>query len=96
VPVGLVVNELAWNACKHAFPAGRPGLVRVSLTAEGDDYELRVEDDGIGMRDAPPEGRPSGAGMAIATRIAAQLGGGLSVEPARPSGTIIRLRFPRQ
>jgi two-component system, sensor histidine kinase PdtaS len=98
VPVGLVVNELVWNACKHAFPAGHPGCIRVSLTAEGDDYELRVEDDGIGMRESSSDERPAGAGvgMAIATRIAAQLGGTLSVEPARPSGTLVRLRFPGQ
>jgi two-component sensor histidine kinase len=36
VPVGLLVNELAWNALKHAFPHGRPGRIRVSLAGEGD------------------------------------------------------------
>lgn len=94
VPIGLVVNEMVWNACKHAFPGGRRGRIRVSLALEGGDCVLCVEDDGIGMPEEP-DGSATGIGLTITTRIAAQLGGALVVEPVRPSGTRTRLRFPR-
>src|SRR5215510_2833177 len=35
IPCGLIVNELVSNALKHAFPAGRPGEIRIDAQAEG-------------------------------------------------------------
>jgi len=50
VPCGLILNELAANALKHAFPGGRGGTVTVSLRAEaGGRVCLRVRDNGIGL-----------------------------------------------
>src|ERR1700733_5913625 len=41
VPFGLLVNELATNAIKHAFPAGA-GHVLLSVKRSGDEIELTV------------------------------------------------------
>jgi two-component sensor histidine kinase len=94
VSVGLVVNELVWNAFKHAFPGGRAGRIRVSFGTSGDALELRVEDDGVGLAEIP-ENPSGGLRMAIATRIAAQLGGSLALGAAEGGGTLARLSFPR-
>lgn len=51
VSVGLIVNELATNAFKYAFP-DRGGTVKVSLSRQPFSLELIVEDDGVGC---PPE-----------------------------------------
>jgi two-component system, sensor histidine kinase PdtaS len=50
IPLGLIVNEAITNAIKYAFPDGRPGMVSVSLqVAGGEDYNLRIADNGIGL-----------------------------------------------
>jgi len=48
VPFGLVVNELGTNAIKHAFPGGI-GHVTLGAKRIGDQIELTVADNGIGM-----------------------------------------------
>src|SRR3984885_10771492 len=48
VPFGLLINELATNAIKHAFPGG-VGRIMLSVERIGDQIELAVADDGIGM-----------------------------------------------
>jgi two-component sensor histidine kinase len=55
----LIINELVTNAFKHAFPGttGERGderregedEIRVGFGVEGDEYVLRVSDNGIGL-----------------------------------------------
>src|SRR5476651_2718409 len=49
VPFGLLVNELTTNAIKHAFPGGR-GLVKLCVERKGDQIELVVSDNGVGIK----------------------------------------------
>ena len=91
VPFGLLVNELATNAIKHAFPEGM-GRVVLSARKVGKDMELAVADDGIGIQkaaDKAPEKR-GGDYVAIFVR---QLGGTI-VPPSETPGTTIMIRFP--
>lgn len=48
-PLGLVLNELLSNTCKHAFPDQRPGEIYIALRREPDNW-LRLEytDNGVG------------------------------------------------
>lgn len=49
-PLGLIVNELATNSAKYAFPDGRHGNVRFSLHPHGDgELKLEFSDDGVGV-----------------------------------------------
>jgi PAS domain S-box-containing protein len=49
-PLGLIINELISNACKHAFPGGRGGEISIRL-ARAPENLLRLEfaDNGIGI-----------------------------------------------
>jgi two-component sensor histidine kinase len=46
--IGIVVNELVTNACKHAFP-DRSGRIKVTARREGQQAVIAVGDDGRGM-----------------------------------------------
>lgn len=95
VPIGLIVNELATNAVKYAFPGGRAGKIVVRLDldlgagADGDHATLSVTDNGVGLDVA--EKCVSGIGLTMAKGLAEQIGGALDV--ACDGGTAYRLRF---
>ena len=71
-PLGLIVNELATNAVKHAFPDGRAGHVAVSLTAAADGtVSATIADDGVGL--GGQGSTAQGSGSAIVQALASQL-----------------------
>lgn len=77
-PIGLMVTELLSNASKHAFPGGRPGVVRVSVKQTGNHaIVLSVHDNGVG-RSSAAEG-PERVGNMILRSLAAQLGAEMHV-----------------
>jgi two-component sensor histidine kinase len=92
VPLGLLVNELVTNAIKHAFPDGT-GRVVLSARRVGDDIELDVADNGVGMK-AKDLAKASGGGAYVATFVR-QLRGALTVLESEESGTTVRIRLPR-
>jgi PAS domain S-box-containing protein len=51
VPCGLILNELITNACKHAFPAGQPGEIRISFQEHtGVKFYTQPEESGTALR----------------------------------------------
>src|SRR5476649_2072026 len=50
VPLGLLVNELATNAIKHAFPNGT-GHIVLGVERVGNEIVLSVSDAGVGMEE---------------------------------------------
>jgi two-component sensor histidine kinase len=72
VCVSILVNELVTNALKHAFPDGRHGTIRVSLNNGRDGLELKVEDDGIGMKSSA-RSRGTGLGTRLIDTFTKQL-----------------------
>ncbi len=91
-PLGLIVNELLSNTVKHAFPGDRDGEIRVTLRARGGRAELVVSDDGVGLPEAAAAGSDS-LGLEVVRGLAAQLGGGLTLERGEP-GTRATVSFP--
>jgi two-component sensor histidine kinase len=72
VSVGLMVNELATNAFKYAFPDDQAGTITVRFrNKSARELELIVEDDGKGC----PEGAKEGLGSRIVRLLAQQLSG---------------------
>ena len=82
VPIGLMVNELVTNALKYAYPADRPGQVRVQLRRSGTGLRLVVEDDGIGYPAEEAAPRGSGLGSLIVGSMAQSLKATLELDRA--------------
>ncbi|HWZ57886.1 MAG TPA: PAS domain-containing protein [Gemmatimonadaceae bacterium] len=78
-----IAQEAVTNAIRHA----KPTRLTVSL-APG---LLVVQDDGIGVGDAPS--RPTGLGMQIMRYRADMIGGSLDVRRATPGGTMVSCHF---
>jgi PAS domain S-box-containing protein len=93
VPFGLLVNELATNAVKHAFPDGT-GCVMLIVKQVGDQIELTVADNGVGMKDQGLAKSPEKRGTDYVAIFVRQLGGTLVSSGLEQPGTIIRTRFP--
>ncbi len=93
VPFGLLVNELATNAIKHAFPGG-VGRVALSVHRVGDQIELTVADDGVGMKPQDPSVSSDKRGSSYVDIFVRQLGGSIATSGARGGGTIVKVRLP--
>jgi signal transduction histidine kinase len=84
----LIAQEAVHNALKHAHPRD----IRISLESNHL-LVLQVQCDGRGMPAPPPAG---GLGLRIMRNRAAIIGATLTIEPARPSGTVVTCSLPRK
>jgi two-component sensor histidine kinase len=96
VPLSLVVTEAVSNAVKYAFPGGRSGYVKVSLSELGDGMgRLVIQDNGVGIpagRAETETGIRDGLGIQLIRGFARQLGAQLEVHEGE--GTCYTLTFP--
>jgi two-component sensor histidine kinase len=93
VPFGLLVNELATNAVKHAFPHGK-GRILLSATKVGDQIELTVADDGVGMKDKYLTQISEKHGSDYVAIFVRQIAGTITASSSGATGTSILVRFP--
>jgi PAS domain S-box-containing protein len=93
IPCGLLINELITNALKHAFPDHRSGVVRVSLARAGEQLQLEVRDNGIGLGETWDAYKMKSMGLQLVVTLTEQLGGTLAVTGR--GGAAFQVTFPR-
>lgn len=92
IPLGMIVNELATNSMKHAFPDGRKGEIRITLTIDDDDNcNLTVQDNGKGLADGNAGNPASSFGMQLVSVLVVQLKGLMKIN--NNEGTAISVSF---
>jgi PAS domain S-box-containing protein len=93
IPIGLVLDEIVGNSCKHAFPGDRGGTIRVDLRAGEDGLiSLTVSDDGVGMPPGLDPKASSSFGLySTLSIIRLQMKGAVEVEPS--PGVTYRIGF---
>jgi two-component sensor histidine kinase len=93
LPCGLIINEIVSNCLKHAFPEGRFGEVRVSLSRRSEDgFELLVQDDGIGFDGETELHRSASLGLRLVKNLTElQLKG--SLQMSSDAGTRVKILF---
>lgn len=94
IPCGLIINELVSNSLKYAFPDGRDGEIRISMSAGDDDsLELIVADNGIGMPPGFDFENTSTLGLDLTkTIVEHQLDGEMAVENGNGTRFIMSLK----
>ncbi|HEY0642514.1 MAG TPA: histidine kinase, partial [Nocardioides sp.] len=80
-----VLREAISNVARHALADG----AEVDVVVAGDQLELRVADDGVGL-----PGEVSESGLRNARRRADDLGGTLQISPVGERGTVLVWRVP--
>ena len=85
----LIAQEAVNNSVRHA----QPKSVSISLNKATEGLDLRVQDDGMGM--PAPSTDFAGLGLRIMRHRAAIIGAKLTIQPARPSGTVVSCKLPR-
>lgn len=94
IPCGLIINELVSNALKYAFPEGKEGEVSITVrSGDGDEMELVVSDNGVGMSDDLDIANVHSLGLKLVRILTDQLGGTLEIDRSR--GTKFQIRFKK-
>jgi two-component sensor histidine kinase len=92
VPCGLIINELASNSLKYAFPAETKGEINITFGRANAQYVLCVSDTGVGLpADFDPE-RGTSLGMKLVRMLTNQLCGELQCRNG--VGTTFEITFP--
>lgn len=94
IPCGLIINELVSNTLKHAFPNGRDGEIRISLSEieNKNEYELVVSDNGVGLPKNLDYRHTESLGLQLVIMLAEdQLQG--KVKRSKRKGTEFKINF---
>jgi LytS/YehU family sensor histidine kinase len=93
----FVLQLLVENAIRHGLaPRRTPGRVHIAARRDGDQLELCVTDDGVGL-DTPSGDSSLGIGSQNVRARLAQLHGAeglLTLQPGIPHGTVATIRIP--
>ena len=88
VPLGLILNELAGNALKHAFRGRSGGEVTVSLKgAPGGKISLGVSDNGVGLPAELDWRQANSLGLRLVQMLSGQVGAEVKVNSGEGTGT---------
>lgn len=91
IAIGLIINEVATNSAKHAFPSDGGGTITVRFAGGKGGYEMTVGDDGKGMSETP---RPGSLGLKLIDGLVKQAHGHMEVDTGA-EGTTFRFDFAR-
>lgn len=94
VPLGLIVNELLTNSMKYAFPGDRSGEIELEFSCSGDEYLLRVADNGVGFPEDLDYKNSSSLGLQLVTSLTEQINGKISLR--NKNDTEFRITFKEQ
>ncbi len=93
IPLGLIINELATNAYKYAFPEKKEGNIEISLIQQsGHNILLSIADNGIGLPEKIDIQKTNSLGLRLVNLLVKQLKANINHE--RKNGTIIKIWIP--
>jgi PAS domain S-box-containing protein len=92
IPCGLIINELVTNSLKYAFPGEIKGEIKIVLgKIDGNEYELTVSDNGIGIPQDLDFRKTETLGLHLVSMLTEdQLSGKIDLDRSRGTEFIIR------
>ncbi len=84
-PCGLIINEIVSNSLKYAFPNKMLGEIFISLKSLGDEYELIIQDNGIGLPDNLEFDNLESLGLLLISKLTEQIDGKLTMKIRDPT-----------
>jgi PAS domain S-box-containing protein len=96
VPCGMILSELSTNSFKHAFAGRSAGRLRIDATRSNNNFNLVVEDDGVGLPETGRVESPASFGLQLVRNLASQLGAVIDISntPGARFSVIVPLRSP--
>lgn len=94
VPCGLLLNELASNALKHAFRGRSRGTVTVASRHRDGHLRLTVTDDGVGLPPGLDWRQASTLGLQLVQMLSRQMQAQVDARQPEQGGTEFELTFP--
>ncbi len=91
IPLGLIINELVTNSLKFAFPDTDKGSITVALETDGEEHNLIVEDDGIGLPEGFEFDKTDSLGLQLVNNLVAQIDGNITIDKSQ--GTKYSINF---
>jgi PAS domain S-box-containing protein len=88
IPCGLIVNELVSNSLKYAFPNKEGGTIQLRVERKGEDIEIEVSDDGVGLPDDFDFETNESLGVYLVQALTDQLDGTLVVDNNHNENTL--------
>ena len=89
IPLALVLNEAITNSVKYAFPGNRLGEISIKLRQKGENIELIIRDNGVGMAKAIEDTDTDSLGLKLMRGLIEEIGGQILFE--NNNGTIITI-----
>ena len=90
IPLGLIISEIVTNSLKHAFPNSK-GKISISLHIKGEETELIIKDNGVGVPKDFDIQNPKKLGLQLLNTLVEQLEG--TIELVQNKGTTFKITF---
>ncbi len=94
IPCALLINEIATNSLKHAFPNFNSGIIEIQLEEKDSTIFLDISDNGVGFDNDYDFENPTTLGFTLINKLTAQLDGDLAIESR--DGTSFHISFPKK
>lgn len=92
IPCGLIINELVTNSLKYAFPEGKKGEISIIFHKIGEEIEMIISDNGIGIPEDFDFRNAESLGLKLVSILAeGQLKGEVNLNCDK--GTEFRIKF---
>ncbi len=92
IPIGLILNEILSNSFKYAFEGKKKGVIGITLKRKGQELNLIVCDDGIGLEKKFDIKKQNSLGMQLIHMLGEQIDAKMKV--SSKNGACYDITFP--